>query len=174
MQSAAPVNLAGLPVNPITSLRDDAIPLEKRGAAVTSAARRFGAGRVLQLGYDDSWRWRMAGGDTGLRDHRQWWTRQVSSVAYASHIPRASPEGAEKAASPVAPTANRRGGLAGNPSAHDDPAPLSDLVANIGPATSMGLMSSSGPSSDYMAWLFVLLVAALFAEVASRRTRGAA
>ena len=60
------------------------------------------------------------------------------------------------------------------PSAPDDPAPLSDLVANIGPATSRGLMSSSGPSSDYMTWLFMLLVAALVAEVASRRTRGAA
>src|SRR5256885_34840 len=143
LQSAAPLNLAGLPVNAITSLRDDAIPLEKRGAAVTSAARRFGAGRVLQLGYDDSWRWRMAGGDTGLRDHRQWWTRQVSSVAYASHIPRDNAEGREKTASLVAPTANRLGGLAGNPSAPDDPAPLSDLVANIGPATSIGLMTSS-------------------------------
>src|SRR5205814_1528405 len=174
LQASAPLNLATLPLVPIASLRDDAIPLEKRGAAVTSAARRFGAGRVLQLGYDDSWRWRMAGGDTGLRDHRQWWTRQVSSVAYASHIPRASHEGREKAASLFAPTANRLGGSGGSSSAPDDPAPLSDLVANIGPATSMGLMSSSGPSSDYIRWLFMLLVAALVAEVASRRTRGAA
>ena len=173
-QGSMPVNLASLPLHPITLLRNDAIPLEKRRAAVTSAARRFGAGRVLQLGYDDSWRWRMAGGDTGLRDHRQWWTRQVSTVAYAPRIPRANHEGREKAASLVAPTAKRLGGLAGNPSAPDDPAPLSDLVANIGPATSRGLMSSSGPSSDYIRWLFMLLVAALVAEVASRRTRGAA
>src|SRR5438045_3179547 len=88
-QASVPVNLASLPLNPITSLRDDAIPLETRGAAVTRAARRVRGGRVLQLGYDETWRWRMAGGDAGLRDHRQWWTRQVSSVAYGPRIPRA-------------------------------------------------------------------------------------
>ena len=68
---------------PVTSVRDDAVALERRSSAVTVAARRVGAGRVLQIGYDDSWRWRMAGAIGSEAAHREWWSRAVSSVAYA-------------------------------------------------------------------------------------------
>jgi hypothetical protein len=59
---------------PIIQARSDAIPLERRSETIVLAARRFGAGRVLQSGYEDTWRWRMAGAETSLRDHRRWWT----------------------------------------------------------------------------------------------------
>ena len=51
----------GLGVFPVTSLAGDAVALESRDNAVTVAARRVDAGRVVQSGYDETWRWRMAG-----------------------------------------------------------------------------------------------------------------
>jgi len=94
----------------------------------------------------------MSGGDDGLRDHRHWWAGMVSSVAYASRLPRV--------------TAN---------SAPDDPAPLADLVASVGPGNSSGLISGlTGSSANLAVWLFVIFAAALIGEVASRRTRGVA
>ena len=74
IQASGSVNLATLALAPITSLRSDAIPLEKRGGAVAIAARRIGAGRALQFGYEDTWRWRMGGSEGAVRDHRVWWT----------------------------------------------------------------------------------------------------
>lgn len=149
-QSGGVINLATLPLVPITSLRSDATPFEKRGAAVAIAAERVGAGRVLQLGYEDSWRWRMSGGDAGVRDHRLWWTRLVSNVAYTPRIARATS---------TMPT---------------DEAPMLGLVANIGSATRPEARSGlPGNQSDQMLWLFLLLTLALVGEIASRRLRGA-
>ena len=154
--------LATLPQSPITSLRPDAIPIAKKGTAVSIAARRFDAGRVLQLGYDDTWRWRMTGGESAVQDHRRWWTGLVSSVAYAPRFPLPTSR-LPLSASRFPPPASR-----------PDPAPVADLVANIGPAMSVGLMSKPRTSSDSTALLFAILVASLIAEVASRRLRGAA
>jgi hypothetical protein len=161
-QATAPVTLATLELDPITSLRDDGVPLETRGRAVSTAARRIGAGRALQIGYEDSWRWRMNGGEDGMRDHRRWWTNLVSSVAYAPRVPRAS--AAITAANSTKLTSRTV----------DDAAPFSDLVASVGPSTSTGLMSSLDQNGNSMVWLFVILATALIAEVASRRLRGAA
>jgi hypothetical protein len=58
------------------------------------------------------------------------------------------------------------------PDSRPDPSPFADLVADIGPAMSMGLISSRGPSTEWIVWLFGILVASLIAEVASRRLRG--
>jgi hypothetical protein len=150
MQAGGSVTLATLPLAPITSLRSDAVPLEKRGGAVALAARRIGAGRALQLGYEDSWRWRMGGGDGAVRDHRLWWTGLVSSVAYAPRVPRAT-----------ATTAT-------------DEAPMIGLVAAIGASAPEGAASSlSGNRSGWMTWLFMLLTLGLIGEIASRRLRGA-
>jgi hypothetical protein len=144
------VTLATLALAPITTLRSDAVRLETRGGTVARAARRIGAGRALQLGYEDTWRWRMGGGEGAVRDHRQWWTGIVSSVAYAPPVPRTMTD---------VPT---------------DPAPTIDLVAAIGPVTPAAATSTlSRTPSDWMVWLFVLLVLALLGEVASRRLRGA-
>jgi hypothetical protein len=150
IQASGSVNLATLALAPITSLRSDAIALEKRGAAVAIAARRIGAGRALQFGFEDTWRWRMGGSEGAVRDHRVWWTGLVSSVAYAPRVPRV-----------VAATAV-------------DEAPMASLVAAIGPrvdeSTGANLTESSPP---WMVWLFILLSLAVLAEVVSRRLRGA-
>lgn len=144
------VSLATLALAPISLLRSDAIPLERRAGAVGVAARRIGAGRLLQLGYEDTWRWRMGGGDGAVRDHRVWWTGLVSSVAYAPRVP---------------------GGAKITPA---DEAPMVGLVAAIGPRASTAAMSNlSGGQSARPAWLFLLLALALVGEVASRRLRGA-
>jgi hypothetical protein len=150
IQSGAAVGLATLALTPITSLRSDATPFERRGAAIAIAAERVGAGRVLQLGYEDTWRWRMGGGDGAVRDHRLWWTRLVSSVAYAPRIPRTTS---------TMPT---------------DEAPMIGLVTAIGSATHLEARSGlSGNQSDSMVWLFVVLTLGLIGEIASRRLRGA-
>jgi hypothetical protein len=150
VQSGAAIGLATLPLAPITSLRSDATPFEKRRAAVAIAAQRVGAGRVLQLGYEDTWRWRMSGGDGGVRDHRLWWTRLVSSVAHAPRIPRTTS------------------------TMSTDEAPMIGLVTTIGSATHVEASSGlSGNQSDSMVWLFVLLTLGLIGEIASRRLRGA-
>jgi hypothetical protein len=84
--AALPVDTIGLGATgfyPVTSLGSGGIALERRPGGVSMAARRIGAGRVIQVGYDDSWRWRMAGGQGSDAAHRVWWSRLVSSVAYA-------------------------------------------------------------------------------------------
>jgi hypothetical protein len=149
-QTGGSVTLTTLPLAPITSLRSDGVPLERQAGTVAIAARRVGAGRVLQLGYEDTWRWRMGGGDGAVRDHRQWWTGLVSNVAYAPRVARAS------AAIPI------------------DEAPMAGLVASIGPRASGSTIASlSASQSDWTAWLFVLLALGLIGEIASRRLRGA-
>ncbi|MGH7654627.1 MAG: hypothetical protein ACREN6_08190 [Gemmatimonadaceae bacterium] len=68
---ADPIN--AMPVYPLESLRSDAVRLSARGPLVTSAARRDGAGRILQAGYGETWRWRMEGGSDAVAAHRAWW-----------------------------------------------------------------------------------------------------
>ena len=151
VQTNTVASLATLPLASITTLRSDAVPLERRAGAVAAAARRIGSGRVLQLGYEDTWRWRMAGGEASVREHRDWWTGVVSSVAHAPRIPRAT-----------------------TVSTPTDEAPMAGLVAALGPATSVGAMAGlSSKPSDWTAWLFMLLALSLVGEVASRRFRGA-
>jgi hypothetical protein len=151
IQAARSVSRATLALAPITSLRSDAVAIERRAGAVAIAAKRIGGGRLLQLGYEDTWRWRMGGGDGAVRDHRIWWTGLVSSVAYAPRVPRATVTAAP------------------------DEAPMIGLVAAIGPNARAGVVSKlSGTPSDWMAWLFMLLAFGLLGEVMSRRLRGAA
>lgn len=150
VQSGGAINLATLALAPITSLRSDATPFEKRGAAVAIAAERAGAGRVLQLGYEDTWRWRMRGGDGAVRDHRLWWTRLVSSVAYAPRIPL-----------------TRR-------TISTDQAPMAELAVALGPVTPA--RRSTAFSENRVNWFaatFLLLAFGLAGEVTSRRLRGA-
>jgi hypothetical protein len=135
---------------PIIQPRSDAIPLERRSETVAVAARRIGAGRVLQSGYEDTWRWRMAGAESSVRDHRGWWTDAVSNVAYAPRV--------------ALPNRMR----------DTDDAPVADLVSALGPPSDQADVARSGLNrSHWTAWLFALLSLALIAEVASRRLRGA-
>jgi hypothetical protein len=151
IQAAGSVALTTLPLAPIASLRSDAVAIERRAGAVAIGARRIGAGRALQLGYEDTWRWRMAGGEGAVRDHRAWWTQVVARVAYAPRVPRATA------------------------TASTDEAPTIGLVAAIGSSSRAGGASNlTGGPSDWMAWLFMLLALGLLGEVLSRRLRGAA
>jgi len=99
----------------LAPLVGDALALESRDGAVAVAARRADAGRVIEIGYEDTWRWRMEGGPAALAEHRGWWADLVSSVAYGSApagpmgdpAPRASLIDALGLPTPTAPTAAR-------------------------------------------------------------------
>jgi hypothetical protein len=132
---------------PVTSLKPDAVPLERRTGGIAIAARRVGAGRVIQVGYDDSWRWRMAGPTGSENAHREWWSRLVSAVAYV-------PE-------PVV-------GVATSSLAS---APLALLVDRVGPSRSSA-PSGVGREPVDRRLILALIMILLIAEWASRRLRG--
>ncbi|HEU4643028.1 MAG TPA: hypothetical protein VFS44_11285 [Gemmatimonadaceae bacterium] len=136
---------SALEITPITSLAPDAVVLERRGDAVTLAARRVGPGRVIETGYTDSWRWRMAGGPDALERHRAWISGLVSLVAFAPHHP-----------------------LAAVPS---DAAPLASLIDRLGAPSTTVTRASLDPAV-VARWVFGILCAALLVEWASRRLRG--
>jgi hypothetical protein len=141
----------GLGAFPVAPPRDDAVVLETRSNAVVVAARRVDAGRVVQVGYDETWRWRMAGGDEAASAHRAWWSRIVSAVVYAPLISRQA-----------------------RSSSRIDETPLASLVEALGrPATDdAGATTHGGP--QWLTWfLFMLAVTSLLLEWMSRRLRGA-
>ena len=144
-----PTTLRSLGVVPAATLKPGAVALERRGATTALAARRHVAGRVLHQGYLETWRWRMSGGDESASDHRAWWTRAASSVAYA----------------PV---------VAGSARIADaDDAPLASLVADVGPPSTLsGPSLASTAAAVPMWWLFIALATCLLGEWASRRLRG--
>jgi hypothetical protein len=132
---------------PVTALKQDGVPLERRTNAIAIAARRVGAGRVIQVGYDDSWRWRMAGGAGSERAHRDWWSRLVGSVAYVGETRgTAAPTRAESA-------------------------PLAHLVDRLGPPR---VLAATGGGQQWLnnVLLMTLMMILLLAEWASRRMRG--
>lgn len=140
--------LASLPVVPVASVKTDAVALDVRRGMTVSAARRHFAGRVLQLGYLDTWRWRLSGGDDSMDDHRDWLTRAVSSVA------RAAPGAAARADTL-------------------DSAPVAGLIESLGPPGEIqgpGLASSAALLSPW--WVLGTLAVSLLGEWASRRLRG--
>jgi hypothetical protein len=130
---------------PITSLSGDAVVLERRGGDVTLAARRVGLGRVLETGYTNSWRWRMAGGADALARHRDWIAGLVALVATSG-----------RHAVPAAPS---------------DVAPLVTLIDRLGPATKATEAAALDPAV-IARWVFGIVCAALMLEWASRRLRG--
>jgi hypothetical protein len=127
----------------LRSLSADAVTLEAREGRPVVAAWRVGAGRVVQVGYRDTWRWRMQGGEGSVAAHRAWWADLVAGVAYA---PSAADE-------------------PGNP------APLASLVAALGPASPRP--PAEQPSVPRHPWLVAGVVLCLLLEWASRRLRGA-
>jgi hypothetical protein len=138
--------LESLSLLPIGSVRPDAVRLDTRLGVTTAAARRHGSGRVLQEGYLDTWRWRMGGGDNSPAAHREWWTRLVSSVAYAPAL-RSSPDEA-------------------------DNAPNAKLIAALGPPSELSTSLATAAGSISLWLLFAILSLSLLAEWASRRLRG--
>ena len=132
---------------PIVALASDAVPLESRDGRVIAAARRAGAGRVVQLGYDETWRWRLAGMGDAPAAHRDYWSAVVSAAAYRS-------------AKPV------------SAAAAIDAAPLASLHADLGPPSVPGA-APLRISAGLRWWMFVLLALLLLGEWTSRRLRGA-
>jgi len=146
--SAAP--RTGLGGFPVSSPGADAVVLESRDDMVMIAARRVDAGRVMQVGYDETWRWRMAGGDESAAAHREWWSRLVAAVAYAPLIPR------------------------GSGMTSIDETPLASLVEALGPPTTMDGRPATRTDRARVTWmLFLLAAASLLVEWTSRRFRGA-
>jgi hypothetical protein len=135
-----------LPLRPLSLARSDAITLQREQAGVTLAARRAGLGRVLAIGYDESWRWRMLGGSTGLAAHRQWWSSAAGSVA------------------PDRESSTRATG---------DAAPLAALISALGPSSAAGTTSGQRSRDSMPIILLIVASACLLAEIASRRFRGA-
>jgi hypothetical protein len=131
---------------PVLALAPDAVALESRGGHVAAAARRVGVGRVVQLGYDESWRWRLAGSGDAMAAHGDFWSAVVSSAAY-------------RAAAPIA-------------AARGDAAPLASLYAALGPPVAPGRASAVG-GSGLPWWMFAALAVLLLGEWGSRRLRGA-
>ena len=139
---------ADLPLRPLEQLRRDALVLERTSRAVAVAVRRAGLGRVLAIGYDESWRWRMLGGAGGAAAHRRWWSHAVGLVAPERDVPSGVM-------------------VAG------DAAPLAALVDALGSASSSRSLSVETEQNTLPFALLILIVAALLAETASRRFRGA-
>lgn len=129
------------------------VVIEREAGDVAVAAARAHAGRVVETGYDDTWRWRFEGGDAAVAAHAAWWSRLVGLAAY-------QPE---------------RGG--GRPAAArlgDDAAPVASLVFAAGPAAGAVALAAAPVSRGVAPWLFAVLIAALLLEWALRRVRGVA
>lgn len=129
--------------------RDGAVAVESRDGATVVAARRVGAGRVVQVGYDATWRWRLQGGSDSPDAHRDWWTQVVGSAAYrASHTLASTDEAL-------------------------DPAPLAATFAALGePIAPERASAISAAPPTLRGWMLLVLLAMLLAEWASRRLRG--
>jgi hypothetical protein len=133
----------------VGALARGAVPLEMRDGHIAAAARRVGAGRVVQVGYDETWRWRLAGSDNAPDAHRAWWSAVVGSAAYrATHT------------------------IAVDTTAID-PAPLAATVAALGaPTAPVSAERAPLPARRLRPWMFALLLATLLGEWTSRRIRG--
>ncbi len=130
--------------------RPGAIGLERQGGHVVVAARRAGTGRVVETGYDETWRWRMSG-DEALEAHGAWWAALVAAAAYR-------PEAGPSSGTGVT-----------------DPAPRAALHEALGgPTQFTGVPPRPGEPTRRLPPVAALLFAALLAEWASRRLRGAA
>lgn len=136
----------GLDLFPLVQLDPTSVVLERRGSEVGVAARRLGAGRVILVGYQDLWRWRMAGSDSALARHRAWLSALVARVAFADATI-----------------------LQHRPS---NVAPLASLLDALGPAAP-GRLASHFSWETLLSWLCVVALIALLGEWLSRRLRGA-
>lgn len=136
----------------------DMIVLNSERNAPMIAVSRIGAGRVLANAYLSTWRWRMEGSDNSLSDHREWWSRLVSTVAFT---PTSSP-------------ATRSADVLYNTQVPGDAAPVADLIARFGaPVGTFNVPDTGRSVRPPPIWLFVCIAGvALLAEWASRRLRG--
>ena len=127
-----------------------AVALEIRDGSAVVVARRHYAGRVLGIGYDQTWRWRMAGGEDALANHREWWSRLVASVAPAVTSSEARDLQVSSGAAPLA-------------ALHDVLGPATGSPRSLAPRLPRDLMSHV---------LGLLCLVALLSEWLMRRARG--
>jgi hypothetical protein len=135
---------AALAFTDLSPLMADAVALDVRRGQVAVAARRVGAGRLIQVGYEDTWRWRMLGGEAGESAHRAWWSTIIASAAFQG---------------------------AADPAPGGDPAPLAAWAQALG--SPVNIQASPSPRSPFP-FVLALLIASLLTEWTSRRLRGAA
>jgi hypothetical protein len=133
-----------LALSPI-ALVEGGVAMERRDTVVAVAARRVERGRVLAMGYEDTWRWRMGGRDDAIAAHRDWWSGLVAAVAHATPRPRSVA---------VLP----------------DEAPYVRMLERLGPARP--LERAGVPWRPGKTLLFAVLSLALLLEWMSRRLRG--
>lgn len=134
----------------LTVSRNRALVLDRTGGRPRAVAARVGTGRVLAIGYEDTWRWRMEGGADAPRLHREWWSAMVGSVVRAPAVRAAD-----------APAV--------------DEMPYASLISALGAPEGTGAWDASGVTLGNEWWeplLFALLIGGLLAEWASRRLRG--
>lgn len=138
---------AGLAATAFNGVSPQAVPLERRGGSPVLLARRVGAGRVLLVGYDEMWRWRMMAANENAPDaHRAWWSGAVSSVAHAALLP-------------IDATVA-------------DGAPFAASVDALGAPSIVATNPPAIPASFIDAVLFAFVVLGLLGEWLSRRLRG--
>ena len=134
---------------PITHLKPGAVVIERRDSTISVAGRRIGTGRVLQVGYVDTWRWRMGGMESDpARGYQLWWSNMVSSIIDAP-----------RNALPVSGTV--------------EPTPMASLVATLGPSeTEQAPQANPLDDPRLLPILFGIMMGAFLLEWASRRLRG--
>jgi len=125
------------------------VVFERRDGAPVIGAIRVGSGRVLNVGYDDTWRLRMvAQEDAAPNRHREWWSSMVGGVALTRLVPREAPA--------------------------VDEAPYAATVAALGPPLTGGDLPDHGTPFPWEVFLAAIAVSALLGEWLSRRLRGMA
>ena len=144
-----PEPLHSLPLHALGELRENAVTLETRDGTPATVAWRVGAGRVVQMGHGETWRWRMQGEAGSVAQHRAYWSGLVGAVAAADYVPVDS-------------------------IATSNAAPLALTVQALGPPTPAADRRPRNPNAPMLPpWLAPALLALLLAEWASRRSRGA-
>ena len=123
-------------------LNEAAVVIERRGADVVVAARRVELGRVVAVGYDESWRWRMEGPDGSDAAHAAWWSALVASVTRTP----------------------------GAWVSDDDPAPWAAWHAALGAATPAPVLPVLARLDDR--WLLAVAILSFLTGWLSRRLRG--
>ncbi len=148
----------GLELVPMASLAPGSVALELRDGRIAVAARRIGAGRVVQVGYDNSWLWRMAGNDDAPAAHRRWWSTLLSGV-----VPLGGPLSSQR-------TTTETDTL--------DAAPVAALVQDLGlPAVRtprIGTARAPWLDTVDLRWLMAIATLSLVASWTLRRWRGLA
>jgi hypothetical protein len=133
----------------VLASRPGSVAFERRNGDATVVAQRVGSGRVVAVGYDDTWRVRMVPpNESAPRLHSEWWSMVVGSVALTR--------------------------LSGRDAVSVDEAPFAASVAALGPPVASDDLPNGGRPFPWDSLLAAIAASALLAEWLSRRLRGVA